>query len=143
MSNPDTTAITIKIRQPAKIATLEPGQRVWSGPIEELEFDLISTQELAAVLESTDDVSQEWIHAVHECDQSDVIARGWATGLHRVISEPELKILMDTDSEHLTTKYDRDLVSEAPLVVDEASGSLISTTSFYRILVKNQCDHSV
>ena len=55
MTKPDLFATTVVIRRAAKVQTDDRGRSVWASPIEEAEFDLMSSQELRLALHAAND----------------------------------------------------------------------------------------
>lgn len=95
----DDYVATVRIRRPARVNT-DGGRNVWADTVEEVELELVSTAELEAILESGDEGTQGAIRQALSGQQEGVLARDPATGLFQVISEDDLKSILD-DNEGL------------------------------------------
>lgn len=95
----DDYVATVRIRRPARVST-DGGRNVWADTVEEVELELVSTAELEAILESGDEDTRGAIRQALSGQQEGLLARDPATGLFQVISEDDLKGMLD-DNEGL------------------------------------------
>ena len=142
MTESDVSGTTVVIRRPTKVGTDDRGQTVWAGPIEEAEFDLMSSQELKLALHAANDADRESIRAVAESGKDGVVARDRATGLYEIISEAELQALMDADLELSASIRSRESVPESPDDAGEDALSLVSTQALHRMLSSDDSEDS-
>lgn len=87
---------TVRIKRPAKVSTDDRGHSVWDETIETVQLELVSTAQLQAILQSDDDDSRGAIRQVLARKEEGVLARDPATGLFEVVSEDDLKALVDS-----------------------------------------------
>lgn len=91
----DEHTATIRIRRPGKVTTDERGRTVWTGEIETAELELVSTAELKQILASSDAASVSAIERMASGGTEGVLARDPATGLFEIVSETDLKAMLE------------------------------------------------
>ena len=105
MTKSEDSATTVVIQRPKNVVKTDArGQTVWAGTIEEIELDLMSSQDLELALEAANDVDRESLRALVESGKDGVVVRDRATGLYDVVSEAELQEWLDTDIEISASK---------------------------------------
>ena len=130
---------TIVIRRPAKVATDGHGRSVWTGPVEEVEFELVSTAELELALRAASDQELEEITTIARAREQGLVARNRETGAFTVVTDAELEALQQQGLIDLP-----DLLGQA--VADGAEDgeelSLVSTQALKQLLAPDDADES-
>ena len=118
-----------------KIRTDERGRTVWTSPVAATDFELVTTQELRAILKSTDEQSVRAIEDVAKTtDAEGVLARNSETGMFQIVRDAELQELLDRQPASPAPTADVTLEpgNAAP---DDAEGlSLVSTQALRKII---------
>jgi len=115
--------------RPAKVQSDERGRSVWADTVETGQFDLVTTEELRAILDSSDEEAVRSIEEVAAGDTEGVLARNTATGMFRVIDENELQALMANDRGR-----DESFEAVEELSQDDEEFSLVSTQALRRMI---------
>jgi hypothetical protein len=134
MTDSKESATTIVIRRPTKVKTDKRGRAVWTGAIEETEFDLMSSQDLKLALQAADGADRESIRAIAESGKNGVVARERGTGLYHVIPEDELQELMDNDAALSASIRGQEMAPESADGDSEEELALVSTQALRRML---------
>jgi len=134
MTDSKASATTVVIRRPTKIKTDKRGRTVWTGAVDETEFDLMSSQDLKLALQAADDADRESIRAIAESGKNGVVARERGTGLYHLISEDELQELMDNDAALSATIRGQEMAPESADGDSEEELALVSTQALRRML---------
>ena len=130
---------TVRIRRPAKVTTDERGRTVWADTVETAELELVSTAELQKILASPDDDTRSAIQSIIREEEEGVLARDPATGLFEIISDAELKAILE-NSDLPKMRRPADLTLEPAnrkQVGDDEELSLVSTQVLRKILAKD------
>lgn len=126
---------TIIIRRPAKVTTDGRGRAVWGEPIEDTELELMSTQALQAALECAEQADRDSMQALAEGDKDGVLVRDLATGLFEIMSEEELKLLLENDANEMAAKTE--FVNSANLACSGEGDQLsLASTQILRKVLK-------
>jgi hypothetical protein len=124
-------APTVRIRR-AKVTTDERGRTVWAETVETVQLELVSTGSLQKILASSDDDTRSAIERLVTQNQEGVLARDPETGLYEIISDADLReILQDDDSFPAPSPAAK--VTLEPVDPDEEL-SLVSTQVLRKIL---------
>ena len=134
MTDSKASATTVVIRRPTKIKTDKRGRTVWTGAVDETEFDLMSSQDLKLALQAADDADRESIRAIAESGKNGVVARERGTGLYHVISEDELQELMDNDAALSASIRGLEMAPESADGDSEGELALVSTQALRLML---------
>lgn len=130
---------TVRIRRPAKVTTDERGRTVWADTIETAELELVSTAELQEILASSDDDTRSAIERIVMEEEDGVLARDPATGLFEIISDADLKAILESNDGPPTTRRQADVTLEPVSAKTETEGdelSLVRTQVLRKILRK-------
>ena len=134
---------TVRIRRPAKVTTDNRGRSVWAETIETAELELVSTNELQKILDSTDDDTRSAIERVVTGEEEGVLARDPATGLFEIINDADLQSILDSNhdlSKTVRTTRPADVTLQPLSSKAAAAGeelSLVSTQVLRKILGKD------
>lgn len=130
----DDYVTTVRIRRPARVST-DGGRNVWADTVEEIELELVSTQQLESLLQSGDEDTRGAIREVLSGQQEGVLARDPSTGLFQVISEEDLKNILD-DNQDLPGRRRPASATLEPARREEEGGelSLVSTQMLRKII---------
>ena len=125
----------------AKIRTDERGRSVWSSPVAATDFELVTTQELRAILKSTDEQSVRAIEDVAKsADEDGVLARHAETGMFQIVADAELKELLDGQPPSPRPTADVILEPTANIQEDIDGLSLVSTQTLRKIINNEPVD---
>jgi len=118
---------TVKIKINRKVGTDSQGRTVWTKPVEETEFELVSTEMLKGILESGDDQKKDQIRALAD-EEDGVFACASDSDAFEILPDEELEgALMDAEnpeSPNMPRRFTLERISE----LDEGEGlSLVST----------------
>lgn len=122
--------------RPPRVQTDERGRSVWSEPVGTDSFDLVTTQELRNILESSDDERVQEIETVAAAAETDdgVLARNAETGVFQIIGETELQAILGRDqAPELAATPDSAQPSSGPAADDDRL-SLVSTQALRKML---------
>jgi hypothetical protein len=86
---------TVRIQRPTKVATDERGRTVWTGGIESVELELVSTTALYKILGSGDEKSRGEIRKAASGKTEGVLARDPASGSFEIVSDADLQAHLD------------------------------------------------
>jgi hypothetical protein len=131
---------TVVIRRPPKASHDDRGNAVWTGTVEDVELELISTQAVEMFLQQADDADLIAIGKVADPKQEGVIVRDCATGRFEILSEAELAVIMDADQQALSDQRVRDRVTEFDSEDSSKSLTLVSTQDLLRMLNADEHD---
>lgn len=129
---------TIRIRRP-KVTTDERGHSVWAETVQTAQLELVSTDQLKALLESADENTRTAIGRVVSGEDPGVLARDPATGLFEIINDADLQAVLDA-SEQTVAAQPRKNATLAPASASKTDAgdggelSLVSTQVLRRIL---------
>jgi hypothetical protein len=133
-------APTVRIRRPAKVTTDARGRTVWADTVETAELELVSTLQLQKILESSDDDTRSAIQRIVAEEQEGVLARDPATGLFEIISDADLRAILDAADHPPVAR--RQVQATLEPVAPEAEGgdeelSLVRTQVLRKILARD------
>lgn len=136
----DEYTATVRIRRPAKIQSDGRGRSVWTDPVENAEFELVSTVELKKILMSNDEATRQGIEAAAESGEEGVLARDIATGLFEIVSDTQLQAVLDSDLDQPTPEKGADVTYESAHDSEQSIDdlSLVSTLALKKILAKEE-----
>ena len=77
----------------SKVESDGQGRSVWADTVKAGEFELVTTQELRAILDSDDDDSRRSIEQAAASDDEGVLARHSETGMFQIVDESSLRSL--------------------------------------------------
>ena len=120
----------------AKITTDGHGRTVWADTVGTARFELVTTAELRALLDSDDTDSHEAIAEAAASENDGVLARNAETGMFQIIDDDELRALLDNDFSLPEKTRPADVTLE-PVATHDASGeelSLVSTQALRKII---------
>ena len=125
----------------AKIRTDERGRSVWTSPVASTDFELVTTQELRAILKSTDEQSVRAIEDVAKTTDADgVLARNAETGMFQIVHDTELEELLDRQPASPMPTADVTL-EPSDAIQDTTEGlSLVSTQALKKIIRNEPVD---
>lgn len=134
----DDYVATVRIRRPARVNT-DGGRNVWADTVEEVELELVSTSHLEALLQSGDGDTQGAIREALSGKQEGVLARDPATGLFQVISEDDLKSILEDNEDLPIRRPPADVTLEPAAREAETSElSLVSTQMLRKIITSDE-----
>ena len=114
-----------------KVESDAQGRSVWTETVRTGKFELVTTQELRAILDSSDDDSRRSIEAAAATEDEGVLARDAETGVFQIVDETSLQSILGGDD--ATTPL-ADAALE-PVDDDDGGGlSLVSTQALRRII---------
>lgn len=115
-----------------KVRTDGRGRSVWADTVNTAKFELVSTQELRAILDATNDDRRESIEKVAASGEDGVLARNTDTGLFHVLDEASLREILGSETPQPDQPAD---VTLEPLSNDDGSSlSLVSTQALRKII---------
>ena len=122
--------------RPPRVETDERGRSVWSEPVGTDTFDLVTTQELRGILESSDDQRVQEIETVAAAAGTDegVLARHSETGMFQIIGETELQAILSRNQIPESAPAQDASASAAGDVDDDEKLSLVSTQALRKML---------
>lgn len=103
---------TVRIQRPAKVTTDERGRTVWTGGVESVELELVSTTALHKILDSGDEKSRLAIREAVSGKTEGVLARNPETGFFEIVSDAELDSLLDGNKCRPASHHVADVTSE-------------------------------
>ena len=109
---------------------------MWADTVEEVELELVSTAELEAILESGDEGTQGAIRQALSGQQEGVLARDPATGLFQVISEDDLKSILDDNEGPPIRRRPADATLEPAGEEKESEELSLVSTQMLRKIIK-------
>ncbi len=121
-----------------KIVSGDQGRSVWADTVQTGKFDLVTTQELRAILDASDDDSLRSIEQAATSDEEGVLARNAETGMFEIIDEESLQEILGGRATGAYTRPSADVTLEPP--DDDApseSFSLVSTRALRKIIGKD------
>ena len=125
---------TIKIKRNRNVGSDSKGRTVWTKPIEEAEFELMSTQMLKQVLDSDDEDKKKQIRALAESEEG-VLARAAGTNEFEVLPENELEEALQAannpNAPNIPSEFSLESVGESGA---EEELSLVSTQALRKVL---------
>lgn len=134
MSKPLTQ--TVRILKPSKISVDDRGRSVWSGPVEETEFELVSTMMLRQLLDTKDQEQKKRLAAAASGKEG-VLAQNLTSGTFEIIDDDDLKAALDSADSAPKAIRAADVTDE-PLMARADTGdeelSLVSTQALRRML---------
>ena len=133
----DDYVATVRIRRPARVQT-DGGRNVWADTVEEVELELVSTNQLEALLESGDGDTQGAIRQALSGQQEGVLARDPATGLFQVISEDDLKSILEDKKQPIRRRTADVTLEPARKERDSEELSLVSTQMLRKIIKSDE-----
>lgn len=124
--------------QDGKIASDDQGRSVRADTVQTGKFDLVTTQELRAILDSSDDDSLRSIEQAATSDEEGVLARNAETGMFEIIDESSLQEILGGRATGAYARPSADVTLE-PLDNDAPSESfsLVSTQVLRKIIRKD------
>jgi len=128
---------TVRIQRPAKVTTDERGHTVWTGKLEYVELELISTTALHKILKSGDKKSHGEIRKVVSGSKEGILARNPATGSFEIVGDVDLHAALERDQAQASSNHVTDATPEPPAekmrrVTEELS--LVSTQMLRKVL---------
>lgn len=130
----DELSRTVKIKLNRKVGTDSQGRTVWTKPVEETEFELVSTVMLKQILESEDDQKKDQIRALADEDDG-VLACSIHTDEFEILPDDELEAALNAannpESPNMPGRFTLESVSESD---GEEDLSLVSTQMLRKIL---------
>lgn len=81
---------TVRIQRPAKVTQDDRGRNVWTGGIETVELELVSTTALEKILKSDDGKTRSEIRKLVAGRKDGLLARDTATGVFQIVSDADL-----------------------------------------------------
>ncbi len=142
MNESGDSATTVVIRRFTEERTDDHGDTIWTAEVEEIELELMSTQDLELAIQASSEIDRESLRALAESDRDGVVARDRATGLYDVISEAELRESLDTDVALSTSIRRNEMVPESTDAGSEDELSLVSTQALHRMLNHDDSEDS-
>ncbi len=131
----DDLSRTIKIKRDSKVGTDSQGRTVWTKPVEETEFELVSTVMLKQILESGDDDTKDKIRALADA-QDGLLAWSTDSNEFEILPDDELEAALQAannpESPNRLQQFKLERVSETEEEDEELS--LVSTQMLRRIL---------
>ena len=131
----DDLSRTIKIKRDSKVGTDSQGRTVWTKPVEETEFELVSTVMLKQILESGDDDTKDKIRALADA-QDGLLACSTDSNEFEILPDDELEAALQAannpESPNRLQQFKLERVSETEEEDEELS--LVSTQMLRRIL---------
>ncbi len=125
---------TVKIKVDRKVGTDSQGRSVWTKPIEETEFELVSTVMLKQILDSEDDQKKDQIRTLAD-EEDGVLAISTHTDQFEVLPddvlEAALKAANNPASSNMPHRFTLERVSDTD---EEENLSLVSTQMLRKIL---------
>ena len=125
---------TIKIKRNSNVGADSKGRTVWTKPIEETEFELVSTQMLKQILDSDDEDKKAKIRALAEAEEG-VLACAAGTNEFEILPENELEAALQAannpNAPNIPSDFTLESVSESG---DEEELSLVSTQALRKVL---------
>ena len=144
MTESEDSATTDVIRRPKNVVKTDArGQTVWADDIEEIELDLMSSQDLELALEAANDVDRESLRSLAESGKDGVVVRDRATGRYDVVSEAELREWLDTDIEISASIRRHEMMPESEDADREDELPLVSTQDLHQMLTQDDSDFSL
>ena len=144
MTESEDSATTAVIRRHKKVVkTDDHGQTIWTAEIEDIELDLMSSQDLELALETANDVDRASLRSLVESGKDGVVARDRAAGLYDVVSEAELREWLDTDIEISASISRHEMMPESEDADCEDELSLVSTQDLHQMLTQDNSDASL
>lgn len=134
---PEDQVKTVRIQRPAKVTTDEHGHTVWTGSVESVELELVSTTALNRILESGDEKSHGEIRKAAAGKAEGVLARDPATGFFEIVGEADLRAALEGDKSEAASHRVADATSEpAADKIRRATEelSLVSTQMLRKVL---------
>jgi len=131
---------------PAKIKTDSRGRSVWADAVETAQLELISTEQLQALLASDDIVSQRSIEEAASCGDEGVLARDAATGIFEIIDDFDIQAILEGNLNETARRS-----SEAEVILEPAEMpgtsapeelSLVSTQMLRKVLGEDDSNES-
>ncbi len=118
---------TVHLIRRGKVTTDDRGRTVWEGPVEEAEFELISTQMMERLINSGDEERRRRLEKVAN-EGDGVLARNTANNEFEVIADDDLeKALASADAESGPARADHSAETVATSTGDTDQLSLVST----------------
>jgi len=133
----DDYVATVRIRRPARVST-DGGRNVWADTVEEVELELVSTSQLEAILQSGDEDTQGAIREALSGRQEGVLARDPATGLFQVISEDDLKSILEDNDGLPIRRRPADVSLEPAGERDEGEELSLVSTQMLRKIIRSE-----
>ncbi len=120
--------------RPSRVQTDERGRSVWTEPVGTDTFDLVTTQELRGILESSDDARVQEIETVAASAGTDegVLARHAETGVFQIIGETELQAILSRNQ--VPDSSATQDPAPTPTADDDDKLSLVSTQALRKML---------
>ncbi len=81
-----------------KVATDEHGKSVWVDTVNTARFELVTTQELRAILASDDESNRRAIEDAARSESDGVLARDTQTGVFQIIDDTDLQAILAADA---------------------------------------------
>ena len=117
-----------------KVGTDSQGRTVWTKPLEEAEFELVSTVMLKQIIESDDDRKNARIRALADAEDG-VLARSTGSGEYEILPDDELEAALKATSNPESPNKPQQFTLETVSESDEAEElSLVSTQMLRRML---------
>lgn len=130
---------TLRIQRPSKVAIDERGHTVWVAPVDDLELELMSSQELRLALAAADTDERASMEALVSQERDGIVIRDRATGVFDVVSEAQLQELLKGSGVSLMP--DIDTVTECD--ADSACETLtLVTTQALRAILDPDSDEA-
>lgn len=130
----DELSRTIKIKRDRKIGTDSQGHSVWTKPVEETEFELVSTVMLKQIIESDDHPKKEQLRALAD-EEDGVLACATGSDEFEILPDDELEAALQAannpESPNTPRQVTLERVGEPD---DEEELSLVSTQMLRKVL---------
>ena len=131
---------TVRLVRRARVTTDDRGRTVWSGPVEDAELELVSTQMLQQMLGSEDARQREALQRAAE-QPDGVLARNMDSDRFEVIDDDDLKAALSSAAADTGPARSSDVVYEPVSTLDEGEElSLVSTQMLRRMLGDEEPD---
>jgi hypothetical protein len=130
---------TVRLRPPphGKVISDEQGHSVWSGTVETLELELVTTQSLKLLLESEQAGDKDAIQRIASGRNEGFLARDSATGHFQIIADDDLQLILNQQHKVAPVKRQADALPEPQPTTaseDDDELSLVSTQALRKIL---------
>lgn len=129
---------TVRIMRPARVTTDERGRTVWDGPVEEAEFELVSTTMLKQLLKTADDEERRRLGAAAS-GKDGVLARNTGNQEFEIIDDDDLRAALASAEDAPDRVRAADFSTGERPLLERADGrdeelSLVSTQALRKIL---------
>lgn len=142
MSTINDRTVKLVVHRESKLGTDSRGRSVWVAPVEDVDIELMSSQELELAIQASRDSGQDTIKEIAEGVREGVVVKDCATGVLDVITDADLQILMERDQALNSRLRDLDTVDVNSTNGDIDQLSLLSTQALRTMLSPDapECD---